>query len=170
MLYLYTAEECAEGRDTMARTYKTAGRQRLLDFLEGRPDRQFTVEELSIEMDRLDGVTSRKSTLYRHLSELCDEGVVRKYRSDTQSAYVYQYVGCGDCCHHFHLKCVTCGALVHLECTVSEELLAHIQSDHGFRVDSGRSILYGVCEDCAALEKKETPVDVRACSCGHHHG
>ena len=137
----------------MARMYKTAGRQRLLEFLESRPDCQFTVEELCHEMDRQDGETSRKSTVYRHLSELCDEGLARKYRSDTQSAYVYQYVGRGDCCHHFHLKCVSCGELIHLECAVSQELLAHIQSDHGFRVDSGRSILYGVCETCSRTEE-----------------
>ena len=150
----------------MAGTYNTAGRQRLLDFLESHPERQFPVDELTEELDRLSEAgngRSSKSTLYRHLSELCDEGTVRKYRSDTQSAYVYQYVGRGDCCHHFHLKCLSCGALVHLECTVSEELLSHISSDHHFRVDSGRSILYGTCEACAA---KEHP---SACKCSHCH-
>lgn len=156
----------------MAGTYKTAGRQRLLDFLQSHPDRQFTVDELVNELDCVHESTQgrcSKSTLYRHLSEFCDEGTVRKYRSDTQSAYVYQYVGQGDCCHHFHLKCVSCGELVHLECTVSEELLTHIQSDHHFRVDSGRSILYGMCEDCASVEQKQHPTKTRGCACGHHH-
>ncbi len=139
----------------MAGTYRTAGRQRLLEFLHGHPDCQFTVDELCHELapERLDRDSREaggKSTLYRHLSELCTEGAVRKYRSDTQSAFVYQYVGGGDgsCSHHFHLKCVTCGRLVHLECAVSEELLSHIRTDHHFQVDSGRSILYGVCEGC----------------------
>lgn len=153
----------------MARIYKTAGRQRLLDFLEKTPDRQFTVEELSLEMDKQYGEKSRKSTLYRHLSELCDEGMVRKYRSDTQSAYVYQYVGRGDCCHHFHLKCVSCGTLIHLECAVSEGLLSHIRSDHHFRVDSGRSILYGLCEQCVDPEKRQTSVHPCVCTCGQSH-
>lgn len=142
----------------MAGTYKTEGRQRLLDFLQSHPDRQFPVDELASELDRAHGIEprgNRKSSLYRHLAELCDEGTVRKYRSDTQSAYVYQYVGCGDCCHHFHLKCVSCGALIHLECAVSQELLSHIRSDHGFRVDSGRSILYGTCEVCVRGRENE---------------
>ena len=136
----------------MAGTYKTAGRQRLLEFLQSHPDRQFPVDELAEELDRGREAPSggnRKSSLYRHLSELCHEGTVRKYRSDTQSAYVYQYVGRGECCRHFHLKCVSCGALIHLECAVSQELLTHIRSDHGFSVDSGRSILYGTCAGCA---------------------
>ena len=153
----------------MAGTYKTAGRQRLLDFLQSHPDRQFPVDELTEELNRLQAseqARSSKSTLYRHLSELCDEGTVRKYRSDTQSSYVYQYVGQGDCCHHFHLKCVSCGTLVHLECAVSEELLTHIQSDHHFRVDSGRSILYGMCETCAASEEGHKQGD---CGCVRCH-
>ena len=56
-------------------TYKTAGRQRLLGFLESNPDRQFTVEELCEELDTLTAGENktRKSTLYRHLSELCSE-------------------------------------------------------------------------------------------------
>ncbi len=154
----------------MAGTYKTAGRQRLLDFLQSHPDRQFLVDELANELNRTQESTrskSSKSTLYRHLSELCQEGTVRKYRSDTQSAYVYQYVGQGDCCHHFHLKCVSCGTLVHLECAVSDELLNHIQSDHHFHVDSGRSILYGMCEACASVEKKK--VSTHPCGCPHCH-
>ena len=152
-------------------TYKTAGRQRLLGFLESNPDRQFTVEELCEELDHLTAGENktRKSTLYRHLSELCGEGTVRKYRSDTQSAYVYQYVGGGDCARHFHLKCVSCGGLTHLECTVSEELLSHISSHHGFSVDSGRSILSGLCGACASLERKQTPTHPCGCGCGHRH-
>ena len=153
----------------MAEIYKTAGRQRLLDFLQSHPDRQFTVEELVGELNRETNKQNGKSTLYRHLSELCEKGTARKYRSDTQSAYVYQYVGTGDCCRHFHLKCLSCGELVHLECAVSEELLSHISSHHGFEVDSGRSILYGMCEACAEVEKKQTPIDSRDCSCGHYH-
>ena len=165
----------------MARTYKTAGRQRLLEFLEIHPDRQFTADDLCGELDSMTAKNAetaetagknktRKSTLYRHLSELCAEGTVRKYRSDTQSAYVYQYVGQGDCSRHFHLKCQSCGQLVHLECTVSEELLSHIASHHGFEVDSGRSILYGLCNACASLEKRHHPTHPRGCGCGHRHG
>ena len=156
----------------MAKTYKTPGRQRLLRFLQSSPDRQFCVEELTLELDHLQEETGQKqskSTLYRHLSELCAEGTVRKYRSDTQSAYVYQYVGQGDCRHHFHLKCEACGRLIHLECAVSEELLSHISSHHQFCVDSGRSILYGLCEACASLKRKNHPTTPRGCSCGHHH-
>ena len=127
----------------MASRYKTAGRQRLLGFLEENPDRHFTAEEIA------DALTeSGKSSVYRQLSGLCRDGAVRKYRSDTQSAYVYQFVGFGDCQHHFHLKCVRCGKVIHLNCGLSDELIAHVGEEHGFGIDTGRSILYGYCADC----------------------
>lgn len=133
-------------------TYKTEGRQRLLSFLLNNPDKQFTVEQIDHALKQ-EGDTERtpmgKSSLYRQLSALCEDGTVRKYRNDTQSAFVYQFVGDTDCTHHFHLKCLVCGRLIHLDCPFSEELLSHIRQDHHFRVDSGRSILYGCCEECA---------------------
>ena len=153
-------------------SYKTAGRRRLLAYLADHPDRHVTVDELAAELAASAAPSDKpigKSTLYRQLADLCADGIVRKYRSDTQSAYVYQYVGQGDCCRHFHLKCLSCNALIHLECSVSEELLSHISDHHGFEVDSGRSILYGLCEACASLKRKNHPTTPRGCSCGHHH-
>ncbi len=132
----------------MAGTYKTPGRERLIAFLCAHPDRQFSADEIADRISENSPAPVGKSSLYRHLSELCADGVLRKYRSDRQSAYVYQYIGESDCSHHFHLKCVNCGRLVHLDCTVSDHLLSHVRTDHHFRIDSGRSILYGLCESC----------------------
>ncbi len=135
-------------------TYKTPGRERLLQFLQEHPDRQYTADELVGEINREKDNSSvnGRSTVYRHLSELCSDGTVRKYRGEDRSVYVYQFVGQADCSHHFHLKCVGCGRVVHLDCAVSKELLAHIHTDHHFDVDSGRSILYGMCADCKVSE------------------
>lgn len=133
----------------MANTYQTQGRKKLISFLLQYPDKQFTVDELHVALSQEAELPSGgRSSLYRQLSKLCDEGCVRKYRADNQSSYVYQYVGGRDCCHHFHLKCVVCGGLTHLDCTVSDELLSHVADEHGFRIDSGRSILYGLCNAC----------------------
>lgn len=131
----------------MAKTYNTSGRKQLLDFLINNPDRQLTAEEITAELGK-DGGSASQSSVYRRLSELCEEGSVRKFRAASQSSFVYQYVGHGDCSHHFHLKCVGCGRLLHLDCHLSDELLEHIREDHHFRVDSGRSILYGFCDSC----------------------
>ncbi len=157
----------------MSASYKTAGRTRLLAHLAAHPDRHATADELAAELAASAAPTDKpigKSTLYRQLAELCADGIVRKYRSDGQSAFVYQYLGTGDCGYHFHLKCVVCGAVTHLDCPLGEELMAHIRSDHRFRVDGGRSILYGCCDGCA--DTSDTPIqqpsDKPPCTHDHH--
>lgn len=134
--------------------YRTVGQQRLVDFLSAHPDRQFTAEELCMAIN---GSTVGLSSLYRRLSALCDAETVRKFRNDTRGCAVYQYVGaacaCRDC---FHVKCQRCGKLAHLECGDSIGFARHLMSEHGFAVDCGQSVLYGVCKDCMKkLEGKQ---------------
>lgn len=133
--------------------YRTEGKQQLMDFFVDHPDCQFTAEEIYQTLSR-DGVKTGKSSVYRQLSGLCEEHLVRRFRAEG-AEYLYQYMGARDCAHHFHLKCMSCGRVLHLECGMSEELLLHIRNNHGFSVDSGRSMLFGVCEACGK-ERKTT--------------
>lgn len=131
------------------KTYKTEGRERLQKFLAGHPDEQFTVEELCVA---LNGKTpTAQSSVYRRLRELCDGETVRKFRNEEKQCNVYQYIGTEcDCKHHFHAKCVKCGRLEHLDCGDSADFAKHLLTEHGFSVDCGQSLLYGVCAKCAA--------------------
>ena len=52
------------------------------------------------------------------------------------------------CHYHFHLKCLRCGQLIHMDCRLMKEMQKHIETDHGFLVDSGKSVLYGLCPKC----------------------
>ena len=131
--------------------YQTGGLQALTALFAENPDRQMSTEELCIA---LHGSTKGKSSVYRHLSTLCREGAVRKFQSQERGCAVYQYVGKGcDCGNHFHVKCSRCGSLCHLECADSAEFAAHVLREHGFLIDCGGSILYGIC---AACERRET--------------
>lgn len=131
------------------KTYKTEGRERLIGFLSAHPDCQFTVDELCLQIHG-DGACGR-SSLYRQLSELCERDAVRKYRDSARACNVYQYVGGAcDCSEHFHAKCLSCGKLEHLDCGDSAKFAKHLQSEHGFSIDCGQSVLYGVCADCRA--------------------
>lgn len=128
--------------------YNTSGRRKLIAFMESHAEAQYTVEELFAAMTR-DGDAVGKSSLYRLLESLCEEGVLRKFRENEQSAATFQYIGTdADCGQHLHLKCAVCGRLIHLECAMSRDLVAHILEDHGFRIDSKKSVLWGTCEDC----------------------
>ncbi len=135
----------------MKKTYKTAGKQKLLAFFEENPDRQFTAEELyaAVSMD----VNVGKSSVYRHLALLCESETVKKFHSDARGGNVYQYVGDAcDCRRHFHEKCTGCGRVVHLDCHATAEFAEHLLGEHGFLVDCGQTILYGLCADCRRKE------------------
>ncbi len=130
-------------------TYHKHMRASLLDYLALHPDRQFTADELCAV---LNGSADRgKSSVYRHISALCRDGVLQKFRNEKADRNVYQYVGehC-DCGSHFHEKCLRCGSLRHIDCDDSLAFARHLLTEHGFSVNCGQSILYGVCAACRA--------------------
>ena len=136
--------------------YQTAGRRKIGDFFAQNPDRQFTTEEISFAING--NTAGGRSSIYRHLTELCDADVIQKFYSTERRCHVYQYVGAScDCRSHFHGKCVSCGAIEHLGCHDSESFVGHLMSEHGFEVYCGQSILYGLCRDCRTKRKEESP-------------
>lgn len=146
----------------MGRTqYNTCAKAMLHELFRNSPDRQFSIEQVIDELKELvsDGKMPGKSTVYRIVGRLYEDGVISRF-NDSEIGIVYQYMGeeC-DCDSHFHLKCTECGKVYHLECGHSEELLCHVLENHHFRIDSGKSLLYGECSECAAKTKtkrKET--------------
>ena len=89
------------------------------------------------------------TTIYRYLDKLAKEGTVMKYVAEKGSQAVYQYVEMGHHCEeHLHLKCVSCGCIIHLECAFMDEIAEHILKDHGFTLQCKNSIIYGLCREC----------------------
>ena len=99
------------------------------------------------------GANVGKTTIYRYLEQLANEGVVRKYRM--QDGTCYQYQDDLQCREHHHLKCLYCGELIHLECAQLRELEKHVQLQHGFQIDNTQTVLYGMCENCRKQRGKE---------------
>ena len=127
--------------------YKTAGREALISFFRRNPDRQFTIDELYAEVN--EEASTGKSSLYRHLGELCRGEVLRKFHGSEGRGTLYQYIGVEcDCKDHFHQKCTICGRVSHLDCFASADFAEHILKEHGFLINCGRSVLYGVCAAC----------------------
>ena len=56
-----------------------------------------------------------------------------------------------DCSKHYHLKCNTCGKLIHLDCEIMATFTTHMENEHGFAIDLERTLLYGICVDCKNL-------------------
>ena len=132
--------------------YQTAGRTALLTYLKKHTS---DAPQAAHEIYRgLGGGASTpgRSSVYRMLGDLAQEGLVRRFRAGAESeGYVYQFVGTeGHCEGHLHLQCLACGKIAHLKCACNTEITAHLMKTHGFLVDSGRSVLYGTCAACAA--------------------
>jgi len=131
-----------------SKAYNTAGKKALIEYMAKNANRQFTVDELYSAL-LASGAPVGKSSLYRLLERLVSDGAVRKFKESEQSSAAFQYIGSDEgCSRHLHLKCAECGKLVHLECPNSIELIDHIYAEHGFYVDSKKSVLYGKCKDC----------------------
>jgi len=138
----------------MEKSYRTKQRTAILDFLKNNVEEHITADKI-IEHFKANGNPIGKSTVYRYLDNLVEENIVRKYAaSERGDSACYQYInGSKDCCHHFHMKCSKCGALIHLDCHEIEELTEHIYKEHKFKLDICKTILYGTCERCAIDEK-----------------
>ena len=89
-----------------------------------------------------------KATVYRRLERLVEDGIVRRFVSDDAKVSCYQYAGGEACKNHYHLKCLKCGELLHVECDYLDEMSSHVLEHHGFTVDTHKITICGVCEKC----------------------
>ena len=146
--------------------YSTRQKRELLKFLKERSLRHFSVDDVVFEMqDR--GEKIGRSTVYRYLELLAEQGSVRKYQS-VQGVTQYQHVeDTANCDAHFHMMCSRCGNLLHVDCKLMDTLTKHLMAEHGFALDPRETILVGVCAACG--NKGEVVADGVDCAEGCHH-
>ena len=126
--------------------YNTRHKRDMLTFLNGNQMKHYTLDELTQSM-REAGIDAGKTTVYRFVESLAEQGSVRKYANENES--FYQYIGSdAHCDNHLHLMCRECGALFHVDCKLVGELMHHIKDDHNFRLDARRTVFVGICGDC----------------------
>lgn len=128
--------------------YRTRQREVILEFLKNSDSRHVSIEEV-LEHIKAAGEKVGRTTIYRYMEKLTDEGVLRKYFIEEGAGACYQYVNPQkNCREHFHLKCLKCGSLIHVECEYLEQIGSHILTHHGFEVDNTKTVFYGICRDC----------------------
>ena len=128
--------------------YNTEKRTEVLDFLKRGGGRAYSIEEICAAILK-DG--KGKSTVYRLVSKLVDEGDVRRIADGKTRHVTYQYIHSGHCAEHLHLKCKGCGKLIHLDGELSCALEERILKTEGFTLDLG-ALLYGRCSHCVCAE------------------
>jgi len=134
--------------------YNTKQKEKLLNYLISNKDKHVNVQTISAYMSE-EGTPLGTATIYRRLDKLVEQGVVRKYVIDGKTGACYQYIDSQSNCHeHFHLKCIKCERLIHIDCGHLKGISEHILAHHGFTVDSSKTVFYGVCSECSGADKE----------------
>ncbi|MBQ8514333.1 MAG: transcriptional repressor [Ruminococcus sp.] len=138
----------------MARSnsYNTKQKERILSLLIENSTKHATAGFIAQRLQEQETPVGI-ATIYRYLDQLAEEGIIRKYTLDSKTGACYQYIGDPHgCSEHFHLKCIKCEKLFHVECDYLSDLGDHILAHHGFRIDHTKTVLYGCCKDCSKTE------------------
>ena len=128
--------------------YNTRQKRELLKFLKDHSLENFSVDEVVFRLQD-EGAKVGRSTVYRYLESLAEQGSVRKY-ANAQGITQYQHVEDeARCENHFHMMCKSCGTLRHVDCDQIQALTRHISAEHGFALDPRETVLVGLCAKCS---------------------
>ena len=129
-------------------SYRTEQKKTLLDFLSKNKDNSFTIDEITEKL-QTEGASVGRSTVYRLVNRLVEDGAVRRFVKSNSRSASYQLVAGEHCECHLHLKCLGCGMLFHMDEEISDELVNKIRRSSAFSVDEEESVLYGKCSACS---------------------
>lgn len=138
--------------------YQTEQKKALVNFLTEHHTKQYTIDEIVAQMTarsmrdddfRMPG----KSTVYRLISQLVEDGSVKRFVKGNSRQFLYQAMDGDDCKLHFHLKCTECGRMVHLDAQFSQKIEQMIADEFAFEVDESRTMMFGLCKMCSKAGK-----------------
>lgn len=131
-------------------SYNTKQRDEIVEFFGRHRGDCFTAKDIIKSGE----ISVGEATVYRTLSKLANQGVLKRYTGDGAGAS-YQLNEGESCNSHFHLKCESCGRLIHMDCGFMADMKKHIESSHDFTVDIGKTVIYGLCGECGSKRKEE---------------
>lgn len=124
----------------------TTPRRALAELIASRRG-HFTADELLGESRRRRlGLT--RATIFRSLDVLADLELVE--RLDLPSGE-HAFVACLPARHHHHIVCSSCGRSTEVADIGFEAVAASIARSTGYRVDTHRLELFGLCPSCRAI-------------------
>lgn len=125
--------------------YRLTAPRRAIAELIAEHDGHFTAAELEVvARERRLGIS--RATLFRLLELLTELQVVERLELPTGE---HAYVPCARA-HHHHVVCSRCGRTTEVaDCGVSDAV-AEISRRSGYRIDTHRLELFGLCRHCQA--------------------
>ena len=130
-------------------TYNTKQKKLVSDVLFENKESQLSCDEITYILLN-NGTPVGKTTVYRQLEKLCNEGRIKKLNPHNGKSFLYQYVDEDmHCANHLHLRCTGCGKYVHLGCDFMSGVSKHISEHHNFIIDHSKTEILGLCQACA---------------------
>lgn len=133
------------------KNYNTKCKSLIASFLKKSGDRRVSAADVYNHLLK-SGCQANRTTVYRNLEKMTEQGSVIKYKTSDSECALYQMVSeheHSSCHDHLHLQCESCGKIIHLECEFMHMLSEHLLEDHGFVIKCSGSVLLGRCKDCA---------------------
>ncbi len=135
--------------------YNTEQKKILIEYMKANSHKGLTIEEISEGLSCGEGGALGRSTLYRLMHRMTEDGSVRRFVGSDGRKATYQLVECERCDGHLHMKCTDCGGLFHMDEKVSDELLRVVNENNDFLVSESETVLYGRCSNCKSGEKSK---------------
>lgn len=119
----------------------TPQRQAILEYLK-RVTTHPNAEEIYMHIrNKFPGISL--GTIYNTLNMLRDKGIIQELSyGDTFSRFD------GNPAPHYHISCEQCGKIVDCHMPLLIKLNEEAAKESGFKINSHRLELYGVCPDC----------------------
>ena len=136
----------------LQKSYHTKTTDLISQFIQTKMDCGFTAGELS-EFLSSHGVSVNKTTVYRNLDKMTENGRLMKHKSLIADGIVYQAAEEENhCAEHIHFQCCKCGSVIHLSDEKTSEYLKSISEDLGLQINLNLSSLNGICQKCRTQE------------------
>ena len=129
-------------------TYNTETHKKILEFLKENREKSFSAEEI---LSNLSDSGVSKSTVFRQLAKLSHNMEIKRIASTSDRSVRYQFVDRAHCGAHLHLKCTSCGRLLHLGNEITEFFEKSIKSAKKFSIDTS-AFIPGTCNKCKTKE------------------
>jgi Fur family transcriptional regulator, ferric uptake regulator len=121
----------------------TAPRRMVADVLDGRTDTFTASQVLAETRARQPGIG--RATVFRTLDLLLDVGAIERIAlPEAESGYLV----CDPDAHHHHVVCRRCGRSTDIDDRGVRALAKKISKRSGYRIDTHRLELYGLCPSC----------------------
>ena len=133
----------------MKTVYNTKQHNILMDYIKHNSHATFSIKDITDNICIAHNIG--KSTVYRLVSRMVDDGILQRMNGADGKSVVYRYTSDEHKCNsHFHIRCESCGRFEHLECDIFDHVTSHIKAHHGFDIDSKKTVIYGLCSHCSS--------------------